>query len=208
MGKWGLWAIVMLTACRERPTRAQVAEAGALTIEARPDAVATAPPPVERVFKVSIANFRGDDLDECDDLVFGWVAPPDAGADWSPVEDPMAKVEKGIPKTAIRIPKLCKDQFPDRQILAACIHDPAAGGGDGYKTIDGGARTYAMAAASFYNFETISGSDAQMRLCLKEHGDWTALPKDSAKYRAAKTEHDVNALRKHVGIAQKALGAP
>lgn len=193
-------ALVLATAACGRTT-ATTLDAGSAPEAAAPTA-SVAAKPKEITYRVSFANFKGDELDECDDFILGVMAPSDAGADWAPPEDPTTKLRSALPKTATVLTQGCQKQFADRQALAACTHDPAdeRDRGDGYTDIDGGkgSRAFVMAVASFYSFDTVINSDEQMRLCLQEHGKWTAIPRDSEKYRHAKREHDLRLIQKQL----------
>jgi hypothetical protein len=76
------------------------------------------------------------------------------------------------------------DNVVDRPELASCVVTKAENG----VVIEGVSR--------FYAIEMIDGTDANMRNCLRDGGEWRAVKRDSREFRRAKLEGAMRDLKK------------
>lgn len=130
------------------------------------------------VKRLSVAAFRGELLNECDDLeITGSVQLADAGPldleqAFVAMSDSPSTRAKGNLLT--RLKRTCGEEFRDRPPLATCTFakDYAAG-------------TFRGRIAS-YSAKDVFSSDARMKECLSVwHGTWNAVSRDSEQYRRA-----------------------
>ena len=131
--------------------------------------------------RLSFAAFRGELLNECDDLeITGSVQLTDAGPldleqAFAAISDrPKAKAKENL---LTRLKRPCGEEFRDRPPLATCtfVKTQAAG------TFRG--RT------AFYSAKDVFRSDSLMKECLSVwHGTWNAVSQDSEEYRRAASQ--------------------
>lgn len=185
-----------LVACSKPETK----PAPAPEASSAPVAKAAAPPPAPKPYAgtVSFAHFAKDQIFECIDASVQIQPPGDAGADWAPQEDPLAKLATTpFLKKTTKLSKACSEQFNDRAALASCTLVDR-----GEKRDGGNPRVVVTFISNFYNFEDVGLTDEHMKDCLQGGGDWKALPRDSVEWKKAKLEHSRKGLHK----AMKAVG--
>jgi len=131
--------------------------------------------------RLSFAAFRGELLNECDDLeITGSVQLTDAGPldleqAFAAISDsPRAKAKENL---LTRLKRPCGEEFRDRTPLATCTwaKDYATG------TLRG--------RIAHYSAKDVFSSDSLMKECLSVwHGTWNAVSRDSEEYRRAASQ--------------------
>ena len=127
---------------------------------------------------LSFAAFKGELLNECDDLEVtgsfrrGDAGPLDLEQLFAAMSDsPKAKAKENL---LTRLKRPCGEEFRDRPPLATCTFA---------KTHDTGTFRGRLA---FYSSKAVFSSDSLMKECLsKWHGTWNAVSRDSEEYRRA-----------------------
>ena len=130
------------------------------------------------VKRLSVAAFRGELLNECDDLeITGSVQLADAGPlDLEQAFVAMSNIPSAKTKGNLltRLKRPCGEEFRDRPPLATCTF------AKDYTT-----GTFRGTIAS-YSANNVFSSDARMKECLSVwHGTWNAVSRDSEEYRRA-----------------------
>jgi hypothetical protein len=170
---------IIACAKREAPApQADAAPAQVATVSGAP----VEPAPLS--FTSSLAKFSGDFLQLCVDMTITGAPDLDASALKGNPAEAATKSMRAKDKSLTGIPKTCGEQFPDRTSLASCVlraEEP---------------RGSMRLVSQHYAFEDVGLTDAAMKECLSEKGDWSAIPRDSHAWRAAKLEHDQRRLRK------------
>lgn len=162
------------------------------------------PPPAPKAYQgtISFAHFAKDQIFECIDATVQIQPPGDAGADWAPKDDPIAKLATTpFLKKTTKLSKPCGEQFGDRTVLASCTLVDKGERHDG-----GNPRLVVTFTSNFYNYEDVGPTDEHMKDCLQNGGDWKALSRDSAEWKKAKLEHSRKGLQKAVDRLQKQAG--
>jgi hypothetical protein len=172
-----------------------------------------APPPIPVPSSisrsVSYANFTKDThLDECTDFTVTILSDLDdvdeAGAkflDAIAVSLRSKEMKKRNPNLSI-IGKTCAEQFQSARVLAACtVHNDGMDAGTAGRSVD--------IVSRYYNLDTITRSDAYMKSCFDDHGDWQAVDKNSDEYREAvrtRARREMEGVVEKAEKMQKALG--
>jgi hypothetical protein len=173
---------------------APVASSAASTSSA-PSAIASAARPQ---LVASVATFRKDILDECDDFAItpsphwdGGVAP-----DWKQQLVKAMFTDKTQDPTILR--KTCAEQFTDRPALATCAV-PSTPMGDAGASL--------TLVGRYYSVATVGRADTYMKQCIQAGGDWKAVPHDSDEYRNALRSDARQNAQTAIDLANK-IGAP
>jgi hypothetical protein len=143
------------------------------------------------VNRLSFAAFKGELLNECDDMEFvGSLRLPDAGQPFERARLPdggmpfpyvaqlfanISRFSDGDKKNApVKLKMACQEQFRDRTPLATCTFTRT----DATGTIRGRIAHYAA--------KDVFSGDSLMKECLSLwHGTWNAVSRDSEEYRRA-----------------------
>jgi hypothetical protein len=178
----GLVAVRLLKGREVPKAIPAIAPSEGATVSPRAPAVHTAAAADQpATHSLSFAAFRGELLNECDDLeITGSVQLTDAGPldleqAFAAISDsPRAKAKENL---LTRLRRQCGEEFRDRTPLATCMwaKDYATG------TLRG--------RIAHYSAKDVFSSDSLMKECLSVwHGKWNAVSRDSEEYRRAASQ--------------------
>jgi len=110
---------------------------------------------------VSVAYFRGSQLDECDDFVVQPFAGGGAAATRAMVDDVTERLSGDNDKQAM-LPTSCAEQFAGREVIATCSLPQLSSSQLGRVSFE----------ARLYNAFTATTTDIHLQACLKAGGTW------------------------------------
>lgn len=132
-------------------------------------------------FKASFSEPRlvGGGYGECLDMSVDYAAPKNAGPDWKPPVDPVAKVKDSFPTgTVTDLTSSCLSAVPQAP-LASCERHY-----DKPDQATGAMATFRF-TTFFYNFETVFGSSFDRQQCTVQRGIWRTVAKGSQAWQEA-----------------------
>lgn len=178
---WAWVGLMFFCACKLRTVPAAGEDAGKASVPIA--TVAPVPKGPRMIHVASAADMGKDELAECVD--FDLEVPPEFDQtkllDAGPAFDP--ELMKGLTSLS----KPCGEQFADRTPMAFCTLTRKAEQGQGV--------TVHMTSRA-YLFADVALSDWRMKECLESKGDWKALARGSAEWKAAERAYALRNLHK------------
>lgn len=176
-----LTLLVSLAACDTTPRTPPTVTVAPAAAPAAVAPVAPPPTPARSTSTAHIAVFRGDDLTQCLD-VEGSAEPSRADRLSAAIERLTAGLQGDVqpPESVVRLQRPCSASFADRTALGTCT-----------RTIGAAAEPVSMVLREAFYTVAVLRSDAQMRDCLSDGGDWVAVRRDSPEARRIEAEADL-----------------